>query len=424
MTYDKVVDSIQSVLFSFFHLRALQPHGTAAAPPALSPKGIVASTIAPNWLSPALSARRAADGRLTVKVTGAWNLRAMQPVARALRAQLADQARQAEHAKDLHWDLSAITRLDHAGAMMLWQAWGRQRAPQLNLRAEHEALFAHLQAQTPAQPAKEKFHWIQPMLTATRPLMVLGAHIIQVIELLGKVSLALLECVRYPSRLPWKEISANVYRTGAQALGITALVGFLIGVVLSYLSSQQLKAYGAGIFIVDLLGIAVIRELGPVLAAILVAGRSGSAMTAQLGVMRVTDEIDAMSVMGIPYTLRLVLPRVVALTISLPLIVLWTNTIAMIGGMVAAHYELGISIAYFASALPNAVPVANLWLGLAKGAVFGLLIALLACHYGLRIEPNTESLGVGTTNSVVAAITIVIIVDAIFAILFSSVGVP
>jgi phospholipid/cholesterol/gamma-HCH transport system permease protein len=294
----------------------------------------------------------------------------------------------------------------------------------LNVRAEHEGLFAHLQSEPAAEPSTGKFHWMHPMLAATRPFMVLGAHIIEVIELLGKVSLALLECLRHPSRMPWKEISANIYRTGAQALGITALVGFLIGVVLSYLSAQQLKAYGAGIFIVNLLGISVVRELGPVLAAILVAGRSGSAMTAQLGVMRVTEEIDAMSVMGIPYTLRLVLPRIVALAISLPLIVLWTNAIALVGGMVAARYEIDISIPYFISELPNAVPVANLWLGLAKGVVFGMLIALLACHFGLRVEPNTESLGEGTTNSVVAAITIVIIVDAIFAVLFSSVGVP
>ena len=161
----------------------------------------------------------------------------------------------------------------------------------------------------------------------------------QVLILLGKVSLAFMEAVRHPSRMPWREISANVYRTGAQALGITALVGFLIGVVLSYLSAQQLKAYGAGIFIVNLLGISVVRELGPVLAAILVAGRSGSAMTAQLGVMRVTEEIDAMSVMGIPYTLRLVLPRIIALAISLPLIVLWTNAIALVGVFALALVE-------------------------------------------------------------------------------------
>ena len=381
----------------------------------------VESSAAANMLPPALSVGRAPDGRPAVKLTGAWNLRGLQPVAAAMREQLLAQAR---HAREAHWDLSGITRMDHAGALMVWQAWGRQRAVHLDLRAEHEGLFAHLQAPPAAQPAPKKFNWMAPMLTATRPLMVLGTHVEDVIALLGRVSLALLQALRHPSRLPWREISANVYRTGAQALGITALVGFLIGVVLSYLSAQQLKAYGAGIFIVNLLGIAVIRELGPVLAAILVAGRSGSAMTAQIGVMRVTDEIDAMTVMGIPYTLRLVLPRIVALAISLPLIVLWTNAIALIGGMVAARYELNISISYFIAELPNAVPVANLWLGLAKGVVFGMLIALLACHFGLRVEPNTESLGEGTTNSVVAAITIVILVDAIFAVLFSSVGVP
>jgi phospholipid/cholesterol/gamma-HCH transport system permease protein len=255
------------------------------------------------------------------------------------------------------------------------------------------------------------------------PLRRLGGHVLETIDLLGRSSLALVQCLMRPSTMPWREISANVYRTGTQALGITALVGFLIGVVLSYLSAQQLKSYGAGIFIINLLGISIVRELGPVLAAILVAGRSGSAMTAQIGVMRVTEEIDAMSVMGVPYVTRLILPKIIALAISLPLIILWTNAVAMIGGMVAAAIELDISITYFVTALPGAVPVANLWLGLSKGVVFGMLIALLACHFGLRIEPNTESLGQGTTSSVVAAITVVIVVDAFFAVLFSGIGV-
>jgi phospholipid/cholesterol/gamma-HCH transport system permease protein len=379
-------------------------------------------SLAPNSFPPSLDLAQAPDGRPMVRVSGTWNLRAMQPVAHALREQLAGlHAR----ARETRWDLSGVTRMDHAGAMMLWQTWGHQRAPHLALRDEHEGLFAHLQAAPTAVPDKGRtFSWLTPGLVVTRPLFVLGEHVLHVLVLLGRVMLALLGALRRPSTFPWREISANVYRTGAQALGITALVGFLIGVVLSYLSAQQLKVYGAGIFIVNLLGISVIRELGPVLAAILVAGRSGSAMTAQIGVMRVTEEIDAMSVMGIPYALRLVLPRIIALAISLPLIVLWTNAIALIGGMVAAQHELDISMAYFISALPGAVPVANLWLGLAKGVVFGMLIALLACHFGLRIEPNTESLGVGTTNSVVAAITVVILVDAIFAVLFSSVGVP
>jgi phospholipid/cholesterol/gamma-HCH transport system permease protein len=164
------------------------------------------------------------------------------------------------------------------------------------------------------------------------------------------------------------------------------------------------------------------RELGPVLAAILVAGRSGSSMTAQLGVMRVTQELDAMSVMGIPQTSRLILPKVLALGAGLPLLVLWTDAVALFGGMVAANAELGLSYRYFFDALPAAVPVQNFYLGIGKGVVFGMLIALLACHYGLRIRPNTESLGTGTTSSVVTAITVVILVDAIFAVAFRDIG--
>ena len=193
--------------------------------------------------------------------------------------------------------------------------------------------------------------------------------------------------------------------------------------MLSYLTGEQLRTYGAEIFIINLLGVSIIRELGPVLAAILIAGRSGSVMTAQLGVMRVTEELDAMQVMGIPHTVRLILPKMIALAIAMPLIILWTDTVALFGGMMAAQVQLGLDYRFFLSALPEAVPLANLWLGLGKGVVFGLLVALVACHFGLRIEANTESLGQGTTSSVVTAITVVIIVDAVFAVMFSSVGV-
>jgi phospholipid/cholesterol/gamma-HCH transport system permease protein len=139
--------------------------------------------------------------------------------------------------------------------------------------------------------------------------------------------------------------------------------------------------------------------------------------------MRVTEELDAMTVMGIPHTVRLVLPKMIALAISMPLLVLWTDVIAILGGMMAARAELGIGYRFFLSRLPDVVPIANLWLGLGKSVVFGVLIALIACHFGLRIEPNTESLGAGTTQSVVIAITTVIIVDAIFAVMFSDVGI-
>jgi phospholipid/cholesterol/gamma-HCH transport system permease protein len=199
-------------------------------------------------------------------------------------------------------------------------------------------------------------------------------------------------------------------------------VGFLIGVVLAYLMSRQLRQFGADAFIVNILGIALIRELGPVLAAILIAGRSGSAITAQIGVMRVTEELDAMRVMGIHKGFRLVMPRAIALALAMPLLAAWTTAAALIGGMLAADLTMGLSPAYFFIALPKAVQLSNLWLAMAKSVVFGLMIALIGCHYGLRVLPNTQSLGEGTTRSVVAAITMVILVDALFAVLFKGLG--
>ncbi|EAY67784.1 hypothetical protein BDAG_00477 [Burkholderia dolosa AU0158] len=238
----------------------------------------------------------------------------------------------------------------------------------------------------------------------------------------ARVILDALSVLRRPQTMPWKETSANVYSAGAQALPITALVAFLIGIVLSYLSAQQLQMFGANRYIVNILGLSVIRELGPVLSAILVAGRSGSAITAQIGVMRVTEELDAMRVMGIPHGLRLILPRVLALGVAMPLLVMWTNIVALTGGALAAKMVLGIDVNYFVRSLPGVVPIANLYIGLGKGVVFGMLIALVACHFGFRIKANSQSLGEGTTTSVVTSITVVILADAVFAILFQNVG--
>ena len=290
------------------------------------------------------------------------------------------------------------------------------------MRPEHDALFRRLDARESTPQARVRTGLLAMVSALGIGVFRALSHVQEVLVIVGAFAIDLLRLVTHPGAIPWREISANVYRTGAQALGITALVGFLIGIVLSYLTSNQLKMFGADIFIVNILGISITRELGPVLAAILVAGRSGSSMTAQLGVMRVTQELDALSVMGIGHTPRLVLPKIIGLAVTLPLLVVWTDAVALLGGMVAANMELGIGYRYFFESLPNAVPIANLWLGVGKGVVFGLLIALLACHFGLRIRPNTESLGAGTTSSVVTAITIVILVDAVFAIIFRDVG--
>ncbi|MCL2345679.1 MAG: ABC transporter permease [Desulfobulbus sp.] len=244
------------------------------------------------------------------------------------------------------------------------------------------------------------------------------------VALFGQVLLDLVYLVRHPREFPLRELSANIYKAGAQALPVTALVGFLIGVTLSYLSALQLRSLGADVFIVNILGISIIRELGPVLVAVMVAGRSGSAMTAQIGVMRVTEEIDALSVMGVSRSQRVALPKIIGLTLAMPLIVLWTSAVALLGGMLAAMLQLDLSLHYFIESLPRTVPVANVYIGLGKGVVFGFVVALVACHFGLRVRPDTESLSTNTTRSVVTAITSVILVDALFAIFTRHLGVP
>lgn len=333
----------------------------------------------------------------------------------------AELQRIAAASMQVEWDMTKVVALDHIGAQLLWTAWGRQRPQRLSLRPEQQEMFVRLEAAgslAAPQPARNRLSYARWQ----RMILVGLDHLVGMIGLLGQVTLDAGRFAAAPRRGPWREISANIYRAGFQALGITALVGFLIGIVLSYLSAQQLQAFGADVYLVNILGMAIIRELGPMLAAILVAGRSGSAITAQLGVMRVTEELDAMLVMGLSHGFRLVLPRVLALAIAMPLLVVWTDAMALFGGMAAAAIELGMSPQYFIRALPDAVPLANYWIGLGKGVVFGCLIALVSCHFGLRIRPNTESLGRGTTTSVVTSITVVILADAVFAIVFAGVG--
>ncbi|SCK36278.1 phospholipid/cholesterol/gamma-HCH transport system permease protein [Variovorax sp. HW608] len=323
---------------------------------------------------------------------------------------------------DRAWDLRSIETLDHIGAQLLWDHWRHAWPARIEMDSQHKAVLDQVALYTCVAPAE-----VGPTLADrfkafahNGPRMMFVAR--DFLGLIGQLTLDVGKLLRAPHRAPWRDFSGQVYHFGATALPITALVGLLIGVVLAYLTSQQLRQYGAETFIVNILGLSLIRELGPVLAAVLIAGRSGSAITAQIGVMRVTEELDAMRVMGIPHGFRLVMPRVLALAIAMPLISMWTSMAALFGGMIAADLALDISPSYFMSALPRAVPMANLWLAMSKSAVFGVLIALIGCYFGLKVKPNTESLGRGTTSSVVTSITVVILVDALFAVLFKGVG--
>ena len=323
----------------------------------------------------------------------------------------------------LGWDLRELEWLDHVGAQLLWNHWGHAWPARLALQEHQQPLLDRVAQYTCVAPPPQPWR----LADQTDHLGVLVLHAVDhgrhLVQLIGQLLLDLIRLARQPRKGPWRDVSGHLYRMGATALPITALVGFLIGVVLAYLMSSQLRQFGAESFIVNILGISLIRELGPMLAAILVAGRSGSAITAQIGVMRVTEELDAMRVMGIPHGFRLVMPRALALAIAMPLISVWTTLAALAGGMLAADLTMGISSAYFVQAMPAAVKVSNLALAVGKSAVFGVFIALIGCHWGLRVKPNTQSLGEGTTASVVTSITMVIIVDALFAVAFKNLGI-
>lgn len=320
------------------------------------------------------------------------------------------------------WDLRRAGQIDHVGAQILWNHWRRQWPQQLQLLPAQQAVLERVAQFTvdPARPARITLR--SAYLDFGGAVLHFLGHMRAFVGLIGQVALDVVRLARAPHDGPWRDFSGALYRICATALPITALVGFLIGVVLAYLTARQLRQFGADVYIVDILGIGLIRELGPMLAAILIAGRSGSTITAQIGVMRVTDELDAMRVMGISHTFRLVLPRALALAGGMPLISVWTTLCALVGGMIIASTSLDITPTYFILALPQAVAVSNLVLATVKAVVFGVLIALIGAHFGLRVQPNTESLGRGTTASVVTAITSVILVDALFAVLFSNVG--
>ena len=370
-------------------------------------------------LLPVLEVFKQDDGQVCVKLSGCWNIRSL-----SMNVDMQQKLKNIGANKTQQWDMRCVDMLDSGAALILWQAWGEKMPSALQIKPEHQGLLARWQAQSVGTIEVTPFRFRSLLEHCGQTAVNFWIQVLSFLSLLGQLVLDSIYLLAHPQDIPWAEISITIYDAGVRALGITALVGFLIGIVLSYLSALQLKMFGAEIYIINILGLSIIRELGPLLAAILVAGRSGSAMSAQIGIMRVTEELDALSAMGISHSVRLVFPKVMALTIVLPLLSIWTSITALLGGMFAAQTTLDISVMQFFMKLPDVVPLLNVFIGLIKSATFGLFIALIACHFGFRIEPNTESLGNETTNSVVAAITIVIMVDAVFAILFMSVGMP
>ena len=233
---------------------------------------------------------------------GQWTLRTL-----AESIKLRQEIKKLGSIKEKKWDISQVVRLDSAAAFLLWQAWGKQLPSDLHMREEHRRLFERWHGRKIPEPQMMRLDIAAIWRFWNTLLLGFYQHICAWMTLFGRLILDMIYLLAHPRAIPFKEISLTIYKSGVTALGITALVGMLVGVSMSYLSSLQLQRFGAEIYIIDLLGLSIIRELGPMLAAIVIAGRSGSAMTAEIGIMRVTQELDALSALGISHSLRLVL---------------------------------------------------------------------------------------------------------------------
>jgi phospholipid/cholesterol/gamma-HCH transport system permease protein len=244
-------------------------------------------------------------------------------------------------------------------------------------------------------------------------------NVVGFLAFVGESFVALLRSLLQPRRIRWRAILHNMETAGFDALPITGLLSFLMGIVIAYQGADQLRRFGANIFIADLVGIAMLRELSPLLTAIIVAGRSGSAYAAQIGTMKVTEEIDALRTVGVDPQELLVLPKMLALILVMPLLTVYTDITGVLGGMLMARTQLGLTFDVFLDRLDEAIVMSTYLTGLSKAPVFAMIIALVGCHRGFQTAGSADSVGRQTTIAVVQSIFLVIVTDALFSIVFN-----
>ena len=320
-------------------------------------------------------------------------------------------------------DAAALTAMDTSGAWLLHRTIraleARGRAVRVQgLRPEFDALLRLVVSRAPAARA--------PAAAAPPVLERIGhkawAGVLGGFGLLvfvGECAVALARALAQPRRIRWRPILYNLQAAGFEALPITGTLSFLLGIVIAYQGAEQLRLVGANIYVVELVGLSMVRELSPLITAIIVAGRSGSAYTAQIGTMKVTEEIDALRTVGVAPMDQLVLPKLLALVVALPLLTVYTDVMGIFGGMVMARAQLDVSFPTFIDRLDEAVSLKSYLLGVGKAPVFAGIIALVGCCRGFQVTGSAESVGRQTTVSVVQSIFLVILSDALFSIVFS-----
>ncbi|MCF3973263.1 MlaE family ABC transporter permease [Paracoccus salsus] len=319
-------------------------------------------------------------------------------------------------------DLSSVNRMDTAGA---WELIQRREAGStlIGLSDRHAEL---LETVTKALPVVEPTApppppWRRLLEATGRWMAGFWVYLAELAEYLGRSMAALGRALRHPSDFPGTSLIHHCQETGLRAVPIVAVMSFLIGVVLAFQGSDQLRQFGAEVFVVDLIAISILRELGILLTAIIVAGRTASALTASIGSMKMRQEIDAMRTLGLDPDLVLIMPRVLALVLMLPILGLVSALTGLLGGAAMSWIELGISPAMFLTRLTD-ISVTHVIVGFIKAPVFALIIGVIGCHAGMQVGKDAESLGRMTSSAVVSAIFAVIIADAAFSVFFAQVG--
>jgi len=357
-----------------------------------------------------------AAAAVTVRCSGAWTLQAIAQLERQLNV-LAWPA-----AVAIEIDTSAISSLDTSGAWLLHRtvrALEQQGCGVriIGLRAESSKLLDLISA-CEVLPVSAK--------SDTGLLASIGElswsvlkNIFGMLAFVGESTIALMRLIVQPRRIRWRTIFHNLQTAGFEALPIVGLLSFLMGVVIAYQGADQLQRIGANIYIADLVGLTMLRELSPLLTAIIVAGRSGSAYAAQIGTMKVTEEIDALRTVGIVPQELLVLPKILALVIALPLLTVYADMSGVLGGMIMAGSKLDVSFTVFIDRLGNAVSLSSFLTGIVKAPVFAVIIALVGCFQGFQVGGSADSVGRQTTSSVVQSIFLVILADALFSVVFN-----
>jgi phospholipid/cholesterol/gamma-HCH transport system permease protein len=367
---------------------------------------------------PTASASLDSDG--TLRCAGAWKMANVPFLERQLAEVLGTESGQQI------WQMSGITSMDTAGAWLVRRSLSRleqtgRRVELRGVRAEFEQLIRWISDEGESiagQPQKPGM--IDQLGHAAWNASLQGLGFLSFV---GESTLVLLRLLVNPRRIRWQPFFYNLKAGGLQAIPIVGLLSFLMGVVIAYQAAVALRPYGASVFIVEFVGIAMLREIVPLITAIIVAGRSGSAYTAQIGTMKVTEEVNALRTMGINPLELLIAPKVLALVVALPLLTAFADVTGVFGGMVIASTQLDVNFNVFLDRFKSVISPTDYLIGMGKAPVFAVIIAMIGCYQGLCVGGSAESVGRHTTVSVVQSIFLVIVFDALFSVLLDWMGI-